>query len=128
MGSKCNVYGIIRQRQTGPVVVILRTEADHTTYAGRGCFNHHRGIRSFIAGDEIQGVQTVEKREGRKGAPAGIWTRDFRRTDHIYRVARGINHGCSGNPYLRIDIAKAAEARVADVIPNHRLLSSGSTM
>jgi len=36
--------------------------------------------------------------------------------------------GVPGNPYLRIDVPKAAEARVAHVIPNHWLLSGGATM
>ena len=128
VGRKRNVYGLIRECQTGPVVLILRTESDHTTYSRRGCCNRYRGIRSFIASDEVQGVEAVEERERRKGAPAGVCTQNFRGTNHENSIARRIDHGCSGDPYLRINVAKAAEASVADIIPDHRLLSCSSTM
>ena len=128
VGSKGNVYGVVRQRQTGSVVVILGSESDGATYAGRGSCNRHRGIRSFIAGDEIQSVQPMEKRVRGKGAIARIWTGNFRRADYIDSVGGRVDHWCSGNPYLRIDVAKTAEAYVADVIPDDGLLAAGSTV
>src|SRR5579862_4912833 len=127
--GKRYVYVSVGQRQSGPVVMQLRVEADHATggsVAGSryGRRNRYRCVELFASCCEVECMQSVIKRAGIAGAPGRTGATHFRRADHIDRIRRGINNGCSRDPDLRIDVAVA----VSHLIPDHGVLARGAAM